>query len=37
MIEATGTPSGELCSACFTGTYPIPVQLELTKEALEVG
>ena len=35
MIEATGRPPQDLCSACFTGDYPIPVQLELTKEVLE--
>lgn len=36
MIEATGASSEALCSACFTGDYPVPVQLELTKEVLEV-
>jgi amidophosphoribosyltransferase len=35
MIAATGASSGELCSACFTGDYPVPVQLELGKESLE--
>lgn len=25
MIEATGQPSGSLCSACFTGEYPVRV------------
>ena len=35
MISATGAESGELCSACFTGDYPVPVQLELGKESLE--
>jgi len=35
MISATGASSGELCSACFTGDYPVPVQLELGKGSLE--
>ncbi|MBA2370517.1 MAG: amidophosphoribosyltransferase, partial [Chloroflexi bacterium] len=35
MISATGATSGELCSACFTGDYPVPVQLELGKSSLE--
>ena len=26
---------GGFCDACFTGNYPVPVQLELTKQALE--
>ncbi len=25
MIEATEQPSSQLCSACFTGSYPIPL------------
>lgn len=37
MIGATGASAGELCSACFTGDYPVPVQLELAKESLERG
>ncbi|MBI3522206.1 MAG: amidophosphoribosyltransferase [Chloroflexi bacterium] len=36
MVRATGAASGDLCSACFTGEYPVPVQLELGKEALEI-
>ena len=36
MVAATGASYGELCTACFTGDYPIPVQLELSKDALEV-
>ena len=35
MIAATGATRGDLCTACFTGDYPVPVQLELTKDALE--
>ncbi len=36
MISATGTSETELCTACFTGDYLVPVQLELGKDALEV-
>ena len=25
MIEATNQPSDRLCTACFTGSYPIPL------------
>lgn len=33
-----GDPSGAgFCNACFTGAYPIPVQLQLDKLALEQG
>jgi len=35
MIAATGATEGELCTACFTGDYLVPVQLELTKDVLE--
>ncbi len=35
MIAATGATAGELCTACFTGDYLVPVQLELTKDVLE--
>ena len=35
MIAATGATGGELCTACFTGDYLVPVQLELTKDVLE--
>ncbi|MBU6423094.1 MAG: amidophosphoribosyltransferase, partial [Chloroflexi bacterium] len=37
MVGATGLGEDDFCTACFTGDYPIPVQLELTKEVLEVG
>ncbi len=37
MVEATSLDREHFCTACFTGDYPIPVQLELTKEVLEVG
>jgi predicted RNA-binding protein with RPS1 domain len=35
MVRATGATVGDLCTACFTGDYLVPVQLELTKDVLE--
>src|SRR5712692_7869274 len=35
MIRATGATRGQLCTACFTGDYLVPVQLELAKDSLE--
>jgi amidophosphoribosyltransferase len=35
LISAVGLPQNTLCLACFTGDYPIPVQLEMDKLALE--
>jgi len=35
MIRATGATRGQLCTACFTGDYLVPVQLELSKDVLE--
>ncbi len=35
MVRATGGTQGELCTACFTGDYLVPVQLELAKDSLE--
>ncbi len=35
LIEAVGLPREIFCLACFTGKYPIPVQLEMDKLALE--
>jgi amidophosphoribosyltransferase len=35
LIESVGLPKGTLCLACLTGDYPIPVQLEMDKLALE--
>ncbi|MFC5178152.1 amidophosphoribosyltransferase [Nocardioides taihuensis] len=39
MIEATGQPEDQLCRACFTGEYPIPLPDEslLGKHLLEVS
>ncbi|MCH7736063.1 MAG: amidophosphoribosyltransferase [Chloroflexi bacterium] len=35
LMKVVGGSSGGFCDACFTGNYPVPVQLELTKLALE--
>ena len=35
LVSSVGKPRDEMCMACFTGMYPIPVQLEMDKLALE--
>ncbi len=35
LLEVVGGSSGGFCDACFTGKYPIPVQLEMDKLMLE--
>jgi len=35
LIRAVGLPRDIFCLACFTGAYPIPVQIEMDKLALE--
>ena len=35
LIEAVALPRDTFCLACFTGDYPVPVQLEMDKLALE--
>ena len=35
LIKAVALPKDIFCMACFTGHYPIPVQLEMDKLALE--
>jgi len=35
LIKAVALPKDIFCMACFTGDYPIPVQLEMDKVALE--
>ena len=35
LFKAIGKESNQCCAACFTGQYPIEVQLELDKMALE--
>ncbi|MFC1977494.1 amidophosphoribosyltransferase [Chloroflexota bacterium] len=35
LIKAVALPKDAFCLACFTGDYPIPVQIEMDKLALE--
>jgi len=35
LLKAVALPRDQFCLACFTGDYPIPVQLEMDKLALE--
>ncbi len=35
LLDLVHGQQGGFCDACFTGNYPVPVQLELTKMALE--
>jgi amidophosphoribosyltransferase len=35
LIKSIGLPKETFCNACFTGDYPVPVQLEMDKLALE--
>jgi amidophosphoribosyltransferase len=35
LMKVVGGSKGGYCDACFTGHYPVPVQLELTKLILE--
>ncbi len=35
LTRAVGLPKNSFCLACFTGDYPLPVQLEMDKLALE--
>lgn len=37
LIKAVGLPRQMFCLACFTGEYPMPVQLEMDKLALETA
>ncbi|MFQ5987899.1 MAG: amidophosphoribosyltransferase, partial [Dehalococcoidia bacterium] len=37
LIEAVALPKELFCLACFTGDYPVPVQLEMDKLALETA
>ena len=36
LLKAVGMPQELFCMACFTGDYPMPVQLEMDKLALEI-
>ena len=35
LIKAVNLPRNVFCLACFTGDYPVPVQLEMNKLSLE--
>ena len=35
LLKSVTGRSESFCSACFTGKYPIPVQLEMDKMAME--
>lgn len=35
LMDLARSQQGGFCDACFTGNYPVPVQLELTKLSLE--
>ena len=35
LISSTGTSGSGFCDACFTGNYPVPVPVTLTKGVLE--
>ena len=35
LMQSVPRPKNKYCDACFTGKYPIPVQLEMNKFALE--
>ena len=35
LMKVVGGTNGGFCNACFTGNYPVPIQLELSKFALE--
>jgi len=35
LLRAVRAPTNSYCTGCFTGKYPIPVQLEMNKFALE--
>jgi amidophosphoribosyltransferase len=37
LLKVVGGSKGGFCDACFTGNYPVPVQLELSKFALDQG
>ena len=35
LMKVVGGSNGGFCDACFTGNYPVPIQLELNKLVLE--
>ena len=36
LVEAVALPRDYFCLACFTGNYPVPVQLDMNKLCLEM-
>jgi amidophosphoribosyltransferase len=36
LLKAVDQPRENFCLACFTGDYPIPVQLEMDKLGIEI-
>ena len=36
LLRAVGADKNSFCMACFTGEYPVPVQLEMDKLVLEI-
>jgi amidophosphoribosyltransferase len=37
LVRAIDVPGEKFCTACLTGNYPVPVQLEMDKLALETS
>jgi len=37
LMKVVGGANGGFCDACFTGNYPVPIQLEMSKLVLEEG
>ena len=35
LLDSVGADKGHYCRACFTGSYPVPVQLDMDKLVLE--
>jgi amidophosphoribosyltransferase len=35
LLRAVRAPKNSYCTGCFTGNYPIPVQLEMNKMGFE--
>ena len=37
LLDSVGQHQSRFCRACFTGSYPVPVQLEMEKLVLEAS
>jgi amidophosphoribosyltransferase len=37
LLRAVRAPKNSYCTGCFTGNYPIPVQLEMNKMGFEAA